>query len=228
MHRRPGGDDRPRRQLVDTKARADRAFLGLTRGSALVVVVVFALVGIFLAIRAEPALRVAKLSFLTTQAWEPDIHHFGIAGIMMDTILIAVVAVVIAVPVALGLSLFITEVAPASIKRTLVSLVDLMAAVPSIVYGLWAFEFLAGPRGGRVALAGDLGRLDPALPGQRCRPVEPGPVRDARTAPRPSSWASRCRSWSSRSSARSCGSRSRRRRWASARAPTPSGAPGGG
>jgi phosphate transport system permease protein len=141
---RTGGDDRPRRQLVDTKARADRAFLGLTRGSALVVVLVFALVGIFLAIRAEPALRTAKFSFLTTQAWQPDIHHFGIAGIMMDTILIAVVAVVIAVPVALGLSLFITEVAPASIKRTLVSLVDLMAAVPSIVYGLWAFEFLQG------------------------------------------------------------------------------------
>jgi phosphate transport system permease protein len=141
---RPGGDDRPRRQLVDTKARPDRAFRGLTRGSALLVLIVFALVGIFLAVRAEPALRVSKLSFLTTQAWQPDIHHFGILGIMMDTILIAVVAVGIAIPVALGLSLFITEVAPASIKRTLVSLVDLMAAVPSIVYGLWALEFLEG------------------------------------------------------------------------------------
>jgi len=139
-----GADERPRRQLVDAKAPAERAFLGLTRGGALAVLAVFALVGVFLAVKAEPALRVSKFSFLTTQAWQPDIHHFGIAGIMVDTILIAVVAVVIAVPVALGLSLFITEVAPASIRRTLVSLVDLMAAVPSVVYGLWALEFLQG------------------------------------------------------------------------------------
>jgi len=139
-----GSDQRPRRQLVDTKAPAEKAFLGLTRGSALVVLAVIALVGIFLTIKAVPALKVAKFSFLTTQAWQPDIHRFGIAGIMTGTILIAMVAVVIAVPVALGLALYITEVAPARIKRTLVSLVDLMAAVPSVVYGLWALLFLQG------------------------------------------------------------------------------------
>ena len=137
-----GGDQRPRRQLVDTKAPAEKAFLGLTRGSALIVLAVITLVGVFLAIRAAPALKVAKFSFFTTQAWQPDIHRFGIAGIMTGTVLIAFVAVAIAIPVALGLSLFITEVAPAQIKRTLVSLVDLMAAVPSVVYGLWALEFL--------------------------------------------------------------------------------------
>lgn len=137
-----GPDDRPRRHLVDTKAPAEKAFLGLTRGSALIVLTVIALVGVFLTIRAWAAIKVAKFSFLTTQAWQPDIHHFGIAGIMTGTILIAVVAVAIAIPVALGLALYITEVAPASIKRTLVSLVDLMAAVPSVVYGLWALLFL--------------------------------------------------------------------------------------
>ena len=143
VHVEPEGpDDRPRRQLVDTKAPAEKAFLGMTRGSALLVLTVIALVGIFLTLKALPAIRVAKFSFLTTQAWQPDIGHFGIAGIMTDTILIALVAVIIAVPVALGLALFITEVAPAQIKRTLVSLVDLMAAVPSVVYGLWALLFL--------------------------------------------------------------------------------------
>lgn len=137
-----GSDDRQRRQLVDSKAPAEKAFLGLTRGGALIVLAVIALVGIFLAIRAASAISVAKFSFLTTQAWQPDIHRFGIAGIMTGTIMIAFVAVVIAVPVALGLALFITEVAPAPIRRTLVSLVDLMAAVPSVVYGLWALFFL--------------------------------------------------------------------------------------
>ena len=84
----------------------------------------------------------AKFRFLTTQAWEPDIHHFGIAGIMADTLFIALVAVVIAIPISLGLSLFISEIAPRRIKRPLVSLVDLMAAVPSVVYGLWAMDLL--------------------------------------------------------------------------------------
>src|ERR1700733_14699870 len=131
-----------RRNLGTVPTRADRAFLGLTRTSALVVLAIIASVGLFLSIRALPALRVAKFSFLTTQAWEPDVPRFGIAGILVGTILIAIVAVVIAIPIALGLALFITEVAPARIRRTLVSLTDLMAAVPSIVYGLWALEFL--------------------------------------------------------------------------------------
>ena len=119
-------------------------FLGLTRTSGLVVLGIFAAIGVFLTIQAWPAIRTAKFSFLTTQAWEPDIHHFGIAGILPDTIFIALVAVVIAIPISLGLSLFISEVAPQHIKRVLVSLVDLMAAVPSVVYGLWAFFFLEG------------------------------------------------------------------------------------
>ena len=122
----------------------DRAFLGLHRTSALVVLLVFTAIGLFLGIQAFQAIRVAKLKFLTTQAWQPDIHHFGIAGILTDTLLIALVAVVIAIPISLGLSLFISEIAPQRIKRTLVSLVDLMAAVPSVVYGLWAFYFLQG------------------------------------------------------------------------------------
>ena len=137
-------DTRAPRELQVTKAPAERAFLGLTRTSAALVLGVMVLVGLFLTVKALPALQVAKFSFLTTQAWQPDNHHFGIAGIITDTILIAVVAVVIALPVSLGLSLYISEVAPARIRRTLVSLVDLMAAVPSVVYGLWALEFLQG------------------------------------------------------------------------------------
>ena len=104
--------------MVVTKTPAERAFLGLTRTGALVVLAVIALVGLFLTIKAVPALRVAKFSFLTTQAWEPDVHHFGIAGIITGTVLIALVAVVIAVPVSLGLSLYISEVAPTPIRRT--------------------------------------------------------------------------------------------------------------
>jgi phosphate transport system permease protein len=141
---RQGGDDRPRRLVRALPGTGDRIFMGLRRSSALVVLLVFTAIGLFLGIQAFQAIKVAKFSFLTTQAWEPDIHHFGIAGIMADTIFIALVAVVIAVPISFGLSLFISEIAPQKIKRALVSLVDLMAAIPSVVYGLWAFLFLQG------------------------------------------------------------------------------------
>jgi phosphate transport system permease protein len=134
--------ERDRRMLIAKPGTGDRVFRGITRSGSLVVLAVFAAIGLFLAIKASSAIRVAKLKFLTTQAWEPDIHHFGIAGIMADTLFIAIVAVVIAIPISLGLALFISEIAPARIKRPLVSLVDLMAAVPSVVYGLWALYFL--------------------------------------------------------------------------------------
>ena len=139
-----GGDRRPRRLVRAVPGAGDRLFLGLNRTSALVVLLVFTCIGLFLGIRAFSAVKVAKFSFLTTSAWEPDIHHFGIAGIMADTLFIALVAVIIAIPISFGLSLYISEIAPQRIKKTLVSLVDLMAAIPSIVYGLWAFYFLQG------------------------------------------------------------------------------------
>jgi phosphate transport system permease protein len=138
------GNPPTRRAIRVVPGRGDRVFLGFTRTSALVVLAVIASIGLFLTIQAASALRVAKLSFFTTQAWEPDAHHFGVAGILTGTILIALVAVVIALPISLGLALFISEVAPQRIKRTLVSLVDLMAAVPSVVYGLWGWLFLQG------------------------------------------------------------------------------------
>jgi phosphate transport system permease protein len=87
-------------------------------------------------------LRAAGGSFITTQAWEPDAGNFGIAAIIVGTVLIALVAIAIAVPLATAVALYISEYAPRRLKATLVSLVDLMAAVPSIVYGLWGLFFL--------------------------------------------------------------------------------------
>ncbi len=139
-----GLDERARRSTHVVPEAGDRLFRGVHRTSALVVLLVFTGIGLFLTIQASSALRVAKFSFLTTNAWEPFAHHFGIAGIMANTILIALVGVVISVPISLGMALYISEIAPQRIRRTLVSLVDLMAAVPSVVYALWALYFLQG------------------------------------------------------------------------------------
>ncbi len=120
----------------------DRVF---RRGSLLggvSVLAIMALVGLFLLIRSITALRASGLSFLTTSEWQPDTHRFGIAAVLTGTVIIALVALVVAIPLATGTALFISEVAPRRFKQTFISMVDLMAAVPSVVYGLWGFTYL--------------------------------------------------------------------------------------
>jgi phosphate transport system permease protein len=108
------------------------------------VLAIMSCVGVFLLVRAWQALRVAGLGFLTTQAWEPDSGNFGIAAVLVGTVLIALVAVSVALPLALGTSLYISEYAPTRLRRGLITLVDLMAAVPSVVFGLWGVFYLQG------------------------------------------------------------------------------------
>ncbi|WP_188279418.1 phosphate ABC transporter permease subunit PstC [Streptomyces sp. CBMA29] len=139
----PGADSA--RRLHADSGLPDRVFRGVARGGGSLVLVVMLLVGGFLLYRAWQALRkVGVPAFLTTAEWDPDAGHFGIAAVIIGTVLIAAVAIVIAVPMAIGTALYISEYAPARLRRTLVSTVDLMAAVPSVVYGLWGLFFLQG------------------------------------------------------------------------------------
>ncbi|RKR73163.1 phosphate ABC transporter membrane protein 1 (PhoT family) [Frondihabitans australicus] len=130
------------RLLTVVRDPSDVRFRGLARTGGILVLTIMSLVGLFLAFRASQALRVAGLGFLTTQAWDPDAHHFGIAAVLIGTLLIAAVAIVFAVPLALGTALYITEYAPGRVRSLFIGLVDLMAAIPSVVYGLWGFFFL--------------------------------------------------------------------------------------
>lgn len=137
-------DDRPPRQLVTRRGVGDRIFHGLAAFSGVAVLAIMAAVGLFLTLEAFQALEATGLSFLTTTDWQPDRGEFGIASVLTFTVLIAIVAVSIALPISIGTALFITEVAPPRVRATLVALVDLMAAVPSVVYGLWGLFLLQG------------------------------------------------------------------------------------
>ncbi|HSR86369.1 MAG TPA: phosphate ABC transporter permease subunit PstC [Streptosporangiaceae bacterium] len=130
------------RKLSARLSTSDLAFRAIARGGGVVVLVLLGLVGTFLFYRASQALHKAGWSFLTAQTWNPDGGGFGIAAVIVGTVLIALVAVVVAIPLSLGTALYISEYAPRSIQRFLVGIVDLMAAVPSVVYGLWGFELL--------------------------------------------------------------------------------------
>jgi phosphate transport system permease protein len=113
----------------------------------------------FLIVRAIPALTSDQASFLTTQRWDPDGSRiYGIAALAFGTLLSSAIALTIAVPVAVGTALFITQYASRRVATPLAYTVDLLAAVPSVVYGLWGFFFLL-PRlvPVQTALAGTLG-----------------------------------------------------------------------
>lgn len=138
-----GSEDAVARPLRHVRELSDKVFRGVSRGGGVIVLGVMVLVGVFLTVQAVQAISsVGIVEFITTQEWSPETNHFGIAALLTGTVLIAIVALVIAFPLSVGTALFITEVATGSFRRTLVSIVDLMAAVPSVVFGLWGLIFL--------------------------------------------------------------------------------------
>jgi phosphate transport system permease protein len=138
----PGPDpDRPRK-LSAPSTRGDRVFRGMLRVAGFSVFAIMGLIAFFLLLRGTDAFKASGWKFFTEVKWVPAAHQFGIAAVLPDGILIAVIALCFSVPVSLATALFISEYAPQRIRRTLISIVDLMAAVPSIIYGLWGFAFL--------------------------------------------------------------------------------------
>lgn len=131
-----------KRNLKSRLSVSDLVFRVIARAGGSVVLIIMILVGTFLAYDASHALRKAGWSFLTTQSWNPDGGSFGIAAVIVGTALIALVAIAVAVPLAIGTALYISEYAPRGIQRPLIAMLDLMAAVPSVVFGLWGSYLL--------------------------------------------------------------------------------------
>ncbi|NLU82366.1 phosphate ABC transporter permease subunit PstC [Rhodococcus sp. HNM0569] len=124
----------------------DRIFKTLSSGSAIFVSVVIAAIGFFLVWRAIPALSRNEVNFLTSSEWATvDIEHmaFGVLDLLQVTVLVSLFALVLAMPVALGIAIFLTQYAPSWLKRPLAYVIDLLAAVPSVVYGLWGLLVFA-------------------------------------------------------------------------------------
>jgi len=122
---------------------ADKAFGGLAIGAAALVLLILALIAITMTNRARPVLGHMGLDFFTSSTWSEHDNVFGALPFIWGTVYTAVIAVVLAVPVSLGVALYITQIAPAWLKRPLVYLIDLLAVVPSVVFGLWGVLMLA-------------------------------------------------------------------------------------
>jgi len=136
--------DPERRSLITRLGLGDRVFFRGAGLSGLIVLAIMIAVGLFLSIEALDALQARGFAFFTTSEWEVDSGNFGVFSVILYTALISLVAVAIAVPIAVGTALFIVEVAPTWLRSSLIAMVDLMAAVPSVVYGLWGLFLLQG------------------------------------------------------------------------------------
>jgi len=138
----PAGGSVARRTLRAASALSDGVFRRVATLAGATTVGIMLAVGLFLSLRAADALRVAGPSFLWEQEWSPETHKFGVGAVLFGTVSIALIAMAVAIPLAIGTALLLTEVVRGRLRAFLVSVVDLMAAVPSIVYGLWGVFFL--------------------------------------------------------------------------------------
>jgi phosphate transport system permease protein len=135
-------DDVPR-VIVAQPSMGDKIFRGILRASGWSVFVITGLILAFLILRAAKAFHFMGFGFLSTSSWiTQNPLHFGIASILPFGIMIALIAMIIAVPTGIAIALYISEYAPASLRRPLVALIDLMAAIPSIIFGVWGLLFL--------------------------------------------------------------------------------------
>ncbi|MGW1162134.1 phosphate ABC transporter permease subunit PstC [Streptomyces sp. NPDC002513] len=117
----------------------DRVFLGLSRGSGIFLLVIMAAIAVFLTYRAAIAISDDHGNFLTTFEWNTNLNPpvFGIAVLAFGTVVSSIIAMALAVPVAVGIALFLTHYSPRRLAGPIAYVIDLLAAVPSIVYGLW-------------------------------------------------------------------------------------------
>lgn len=141
----------PQPRTITTQPRkSDQVFRGVVTAGGLSSLVILGLIALFLGYRGFEVLRSEGMRFITSSEWTISTDdagnvvssHFGLAAMLVGTFLCAITAVVIAVPISIGTALFLNFYAPQIVKRTFTSLIDLMAAFPSILFGIWGFLVL--------------------------------------------------------------------------------------
>ena len=132
-----------RAQALKQFALSDKTFYWLTRVSAVSVLLLLGGIIISLTVGAWPAIQHFGLSFLTTQRWAPQIEPapiLGGLGPIYGTLVSSIIAMLIAVPVGLGIAIFLTELCPAWLRRPFGIAIELLAGIPSIIYGMFGFQ----------------------------------------------------------------------------------------
>jgi phosphate transport system permease protein len=133
--------DRPRKIDPGTPV-TDRVFRGVSRSVGVFVLILTGSIGAFLGYQSIPTLRRYGLKFFTESQWQPQLDKVGISAVLLGTVLVAIIALLVGFPLALLTALYISEYAPPRAKGFCIAMIDGMAAVPSIIYGLFGLAFL--------------------------------------------------------------------------------------
>ncbi|HEY2886611.1 MAG TPA: phosphate ABC transporter permease subunit PstC [Rhizomicrobium sp.] len=134
----------PERAVAVRKGGArDTRFRLLTLAAALIVLAIFAGVMTSLIIGALPAMRQFGWGFVTTEAWNPVTEKFGALASIYGTVVTSVLAMFVAVPVGIGIAIFLTEICPRPLRRPIGIAIELLAGIPSIIYGIWGLFIFA-------------------------------------------------------------------------------------
>ena len=118
-------------------AAGDRLFRGILSLAALAIPILLVLLAWELFSSSQLAIGRYGLSFLATSVWDPVAEQFGALPLIFGTIVTSLIALIIAVPLSLGVAIFLVEFAPAAVRKPIAYIVELLAAIPSVVYGLW-------------------------------------------------------------------------------------------
>ncbi len=121
----------------------DNIFLGLTRGAALLVLAILSGVILALVIGSLPALKTFGFAFVYTEVWNPVTEQFGALAPIYGTVVTSVIAMLIAVPVGIMVAFFLTELCPKMLRRPIAIAIELLAGIPSIIYGIWGLFVFA-------------------------------------------------------------------------------------
>jgi phosphate transport system permease protein len=140
--------DELRREMQGSGSWGDRGFTWLVVGSGAFVLLVLALITETMLQRSFKVWSHQGWSYFTSRVWDPPTQHYGILAFIWGTFYTAVIGLLVAVPISLGISLFITQVAPDWLKKIMVYIIDLVAVIPSVVIGLWGFLVLSQHLGG--------------------------------------------------------------------------------
>ncbi|HTL13162.1 MAG TPA: phosphate ABC transporter permease subunit PstC [Bdellovibrionota bacterium] len=121
----------------------DRAFRSILRALSVGLALLLLAIAVFLFRQALPAVRSQGLAFLSGSTWDPVKDVYGALPVIFGTVFSSLLAIVVATPLSIGVALFLTELAPTRLGRAVGFLVEMLAAIPSVVYGLWGVFVLA-------------------------------------------------------------------------------------
>jgi phosphate transport system permease protein len=137
--------DEPRRP-DELRSFGDRLYTGIATACATVSLVIVGMTFVFLLWQSKDVFKaVSPWAFLTKSSWNAGNNLFGVGGLILGTFLIAIIALAVAAPVSIAMALFINEYAPRRLRTVLTSVIDLLAAIPSLIFGFWGF-FALMPR----------------------------------------------------------------------------------